>query len=326
MNRQTFSEYLEQPAKLYQLSLTELQGLVLAYPYAANLRLLLLLKAKMENHPRAAEILQQAAARTFDRAFLFETLQELERNGLDGLQLPQEKLELQTLEDMTLASLDLAPSNNTASTVSEAHNKSLSSEASSLPLVLSGQATMDYLAATSELEEESALAEALSALGEPEEPQSISVGKVIEFEPISLLKFSADQRILLTAVALSELVGAMFHPSDRQPIEPPSPLAVSELLPSGLHAVAASLPQRLAAHKNRQLAALKNTQQPDQMAFKARQSVSESEEAVSETLAALLVKQGQYERAIKMYRRLSLQIPAKKATFAALIKELKDKL
>ncbi|MCP9234527.1 hypothetical protein [Lewinella sp. JB7] len=47
---------------------------------------------------------------------------------------------------------------------------------------------------------------------------------------------------------------------------------------------------------------------------------------VSETLAALLVKQEQYRNAIKMYRRLILLYPEKKTIFAGLIKELKEKL
>ena len=47
---------------------------------------------------------------------------------------------------------------------------------------------------------------------------------------------------------------------------------------------------------------------------------------VSETLAALLVRQEQYESAIRMYRRLILLYPDKKPIFGALIQELKQKL
>ncbi|WP_116108705.1 hypothetical protein [Lewinella sp. IMCC34191] len=47
---------------------------------------------------------------------------------------------------------------------------------------------------------------------------------------------------------------------------------------------------------------------------------------VSETLAALLVRQQQYQAAIQMYRRLTLLYPEKKSIFAGLIKELKEKL
>ena len=47
---------------------------------------------------------------------------------------------------------------------------------------------------------------------------------------------------------------------------------------------------------------------------------------VSETLAALLVRQEQYDSAIRMYRRLILLYPDKKPIFAGLIQELKQKL
>ncbi|THH39303.1 hypothetical protein [Neolewinella litorea] len=47
---------------------------------------------------------------------------------------------------------------------------------------------------------------------------------------------------------------------------------------------------------------------------------------VSETLAALLVRQEQYQSAIKMYRRLILLYPEKKPIFAGLIEKLKEKL
>ncbi len=44
----------------------------------------------------------------------------------------------------------------------------------------------------------------------------------------------------------------------------------------------------------------------------------------SETLASLLVSQGYYKEAIAMYEKLSILIPEKKATFAALIGKLKN--
>ncbi|MEZ4984418.1 MAG: tetratricopeptide repeat protein [Saprospiraceae bacterium] len=45
----------------------------------------------------------------------------------------------------------------------------------------------------------------------------------------------------------------------------------------------------------------------------------------TETLAQLFTKQGQYERAIKIYEKLSLVNPDKSVFFAATIEELKKK-
>lgn len=58
----------------------------------------------------------------------------------------------------------------------------------------------------------------------------------------------------------------------------------------------------------------------------ARKSVIESNEIVSETLAKIYEKQGNYTKAIKAYESLSLKYPEKKLFFAARIKELKKKL
>lgn len=306
MNRQTFLEYLEQPAKLYQLSLTELQGLVMEYPYAANLRQLLLLKAKIEHHPRQEDILQQAAARTFDREFLFETLQELARSGLDGLLLPEEKLELQLLNDLAYEPIPLASSAPTTEPLSQ----SLETEAlRTVPLPKQE---------TEEEEEEDWLTPATAMLG----TEKTTSAKVVELE-VSRPRPQKETttQVIATAASVSELIAAMFGQAIISAT--PQPIAALQALPSQ---ASSSLGERMQAHKNRHLAALRTTAANNTVEAKARQSVSDAGEAASETLAGLLVKQGQYERAIKMYRRLSLQIPAKKATFAALIKELKEKL
>jgi hypothetical protein len=54
----------------------------------------------------------------------------------------------------------------------------------------------------------------------------------------------------------------------------------------------------------------------------AKQSAIDSETIVSETLAEIFLKQGHTEKAIKVYRKLSLVIPEKSAYFAALIKKI----
>lgn len=55
----------------------------------------------------------------------------------------------------------------------------------------------------------------------------------------------------------------------------------------------------------------------------ARKSIIANDEIVSETLAELLVKQGNIQKGIDMYDRLSLIFPEKKAFFAARIQKLK---
>ena len=55
----------------------------------------------------------------------------------------------------------------------------------------------------------------------------------------------------------------------------------------------------------------------------ARQSVEEDDDLVTETLANLLYKQGNYKKAIKAYEKLCLLYPSKMSYFASLIQKIK---
>ena len=57
----------------------------------------------------------------------------------------------------------------------------------------------------------------------------------------------------------------------------------------------------------------------------AAKSLSEDNTIATETLAGILERQGHFDKAIKMYEKLSLQYPEKSSTFAAKIEKLKNK-
>ncbi len=92
MNRENFAEYLRNPSRLYQLPYAELRSLVLEYPYSANLRLLLLLKAHQEGDARKEQLLEASATSTFDRSFL--------QRLLNGSESAEEVLELKDLREL----------------------------------------------------------------------------------------------------------------------------------------------------------------------------------------------------------------------------------
>lgn len=69
-----------------------------------------------------------------------------------------------------------------------------------------------------------------------------------------------------------------------------------------------------------------NEEIPENVFEMAVNSITKEENLVSESLAEVLVKQGRYDRAIEMYKKLSLRKPQKKAYFARKIEEiLKEK-
>lgn len=103
MNRENFSEYIEEPSKLYQLSYQELKSLVLQHPYCTNLHVLLLQKAQLDNNTAFSKNLEQAAVHTFDRAYLYDLIKSqklLSVSREEFAEFEDEILELQDINSL----------------------------------------------------------------------------------------------------------------------------------------------------------------------------------------------------------------------------------
>ena len=103
MNRENFSDYIEEPSKLYQLSYQELKSLVLQHPYCANLHVLLLQKAQLDNSTTFSKNLENAAVHTFDRAYLYDLIKSqklLSVSREEFAEFEDEILELQDINSL----------------------------------------------------------------------------------------------------------------------------------------------------------------------------------------------------------------------------------
>jgi hypothetical protein len=76
MTNEKIITLLENPDDLLQITYEELKTLVLAYPHAHNLRVLLAIKSKQIDHPDSERNLHTAAAYSIDRQRLFQVMTE----------------------------------------------------------------------------------------------------------------------------------------------------------------------------------------------------------------------------------------------------------
>ncbi len=120
MNTANFSEYLQNPSLLYQISYEELKTLIVQYPYSQNLRYLITQKSNMENNSDYDNHLRSAAIISTDRPHLYHILKEqkVEVVTTDNFILEEEALELKNLNELDLNKVELEPVEEVISTPS----------------------------------------------------------------------------------------------------------------------------------------------------------------------------------------------------------------
>ena len=345
MQAEQFLDYLNQPARLLELPTEQLRELAVRYPYSANLRLLHLLKAELEHAPDAKLHLERAAAATFDRTYLHELLVRLQEQRQAATETATEQSpEAEVLELRELAELELLPLpesdaqegppllagsvryeedlpsrlnyDTEEKTTGEAEEQR--PEATTLPPVAPstpGEETTEVTAAVPSSVTPAALEVPEGATAKSDIVSNLSPPS----PPIDLTAWSANASSFLAVLPNFPLPAT----TDTQPPAPvsatPRPEDPTRFLSPAMPNRADELQRRLAQLRARSLAAARTTDRtPTRPSF--------GPEPASETLAQVLVDQQQYPQAIRMYRRLMLSKPQKKAIFAALIDELKAKL
>lgn len=292
MNAENFATYLEQPSRLYQVPYQEIKNLVEEYPYSAGLRWLLVVKSRMENDPKFEQHLHQLAARTFDRKRLFELVKAELTDLTDLATTVEERLELRHLDDLDWEDKELLPAGEVA--VADAPQLAVAD------IPLPSPPPVEVSSAT--VEED--LPEVLADLPTPAPP----VVKKVAFQAEEVPAYIAPATIIDNAIAASLLT-------------------IVDLAPRPTSTFTAAQAALTAHNRWRRLRSYAQPAAiiPPKAQDIARKSMAPPQVA-TETLGKLLIRQGEYAKAIKVYEQLSLVNPEKSSSFAATIEELKQKL
>jgi tetratricopeptide (TPR) repeat protein len=293
MNYTNFVDYLEQPTRLLQLNYQELKNLVIAFPYSPNLRVMLWLRSIVESDGKSETHLQRAAGSTFDRAQLLAL----------SRQFAQAKLQLADWAEPPVLQ-------------ERAERKA----APALPVsAVAGGNEPRHQPTVSTAEEKQSLAQMLDELS-----QALAQLPAQAAEKTTETADSHDtvQRTENKTTASSTDTGTMVDAQRiHKMIEDRKTASLARLSARRISSTAAERQQSPAHTKEQPLP--EAVEHADHI---ARQSIRDNDEIASEGLASLLVNQGQYQKAIKMYKKLCLVFPEKKDNFVAIIENLQQKI
>jgi tetratricopeptide (TPR) repeat protein len=336
MNAENFTEFLQSTAHLYHLPYVELESLTLEFPYSQNLQLLLFAKSWLEQHPNAEANLHKAALYSTDRRALYRFVQLLSAQLLENepsFQINEDFLELKEITPLVPLPEPIAPSETPKrATAPLTFTERAPSENKKTILPKPKPATAppkDRDALKRELQAlfSSEPAQAEDASNEPQEtipseeaismPPTPSPG---EETPSHVLKEQIEANLQSRLSALSPKKEPTVRYSDHSGAPPAqTPLPKSNFSTWRQTYSEEYLTQRL-----------KDLQQAlrleDPIAGLAQNSVRENIHLASETLAELLIRQEQFQKAIAVYERLILIFPEKTAFFAGKIESLKNLL
>jgi len=364
MNAENFADILKNSSQLYQLSYQELKSLVLQYPYCRNLHYLLLRKSHINQRADFERILEKTATYSIDRRYLYLEMRDLQPQEdvfSDSFELREDYLELHDLtklekdrEPIPLHILREEEESSLASSNGQSTEKS-GPFFPDLPVQEDESRQEDFT------EEEDLFIPPLdlneTATEEPAPVSGTEVSPELPFHPDGelILNFAGG----LQAIEILEWTEP--DPSESREAFSPAPvlladLAAMQVAVEQLYAVSSAVgptkagiagrpqpkpkssfkswvkqfqPDHMQPHLDELMENVKpvkkTPKKKSRVASFAEQSLREHEELVSETLAGLLVQQERYEKAIEMYRRLSLIFPEKNSYFAQIIQELQKR-
>lgn len=128
MTREQLTQYISDPQALLQLNYEELKSIVLQFPYATNLRLLLYQKSALENHKDAERHLQMVSTYTTDRKRLYNLVQSMQPQKI-------KQTETDVLELTALSAIEKLHSKRNTLKIETALNSVEEKKALALPLL-----------------------------------------------------------------------------------------------------------------------------------------------------------------------------------------------
>lgn len=335
MNSESFSEYLKNPSKLYQINYQELKSLALQYPYCQNLQWLLLQKSKMDGNKEADTLLARTATGSMDRALLYKKMKAIAaiHNSTSDLTLLDEVLELPTLanfrrpEPILIETHPTAEEPILAQQSFDAFKPALPKEEeldfsklqipprpTELPEIMPEPGIIEPLT-TPEIPVQDdpipSVPEQFPEVPDPVDPgptlpELPDEGEEMEAQTSNAFEWDVSPSVLMAtpieqpSAVKDQSNGISLSVSHAKMYQPPK--------------LQIKLPPKPALVNNKEA----------QAASLAAKSVEEKQEVASETLALILARQGHREKAMRMYEQLILKIPEKSAYFAAQIQKLKQ--
>jgi tetratricopeptide (TPR) repeat protein len=158
------------------------------------------------------------------------------------------------------------------------------------------------------------------------------------FEPASAQDFFASQKVTVSVEEVQEYVVAQKQKVEGSAVDADANIMVTRSFNEWLQYFQQQKDKQEREDKDKdklrgmwqraklaEAAEEDNETVPEAVFDKAMSSISQKDDNVSEGLAKVLELQGKYDRAIEIYRKLSLINPEKSAYFAAQIQQLKNK-
>jgi len=336
MLKQEIIKYLENPSALSDYSMSELSGIIKKYPYFQTAYLLFVLNLKNINDPRFKEYIENYSVYIKDRERLFQHLNIIESYSASYFEGIKPSTDLtQIEEEVKTHSVD--NEENDEKNTDTSNNKRKQEDKKILPTEKKEFST-EYLRSriaktltqqTSEakpdsesndnemteffiLDKADELTERVSK-NIPKEKEGADVNKIDEKEP-----GNSDSEEMFELDESSK--GAKKQPKEVKENEYGSDQYFPESIYSPENKQNKDLID-LFLEKNPEIERIEPKKEDSRDV--SENSVQESEEVLTEKLAALFVKQGYFEKAIEAYRKLSLKYPEKSDYFAKQIERVK---